>query len=210
LAPPKAVLQDQGIASPKTALAPTASPTPYFPQTKPLEERQPVSIQSKKLFHNEKLQLTRFVGSVKASQGSTHLDADELSTRNRGDQAEVKGHVRIWDPERKLDLQSDRASWARRMESVELHEGVRLHSVDAYGRPVTVTSQSAAYSALSRTAELDGQVRAVSAGSRFQAEHFRFQGTEDLVILDGDVRASFIPAQLEALTKPSPTAGKSR
>lgn len=210
------------------AEAPT--PPPSYPQAKPVQADQPVSIRAQHLRYDARLKKTFFTGGVQATQGSTRLDCDALVASQKGEQASAQGHVVVRDLQRQVVLFADEADYTHRLRDAQLQGGVRLLTVDPYGRPVTVTSSQAEYWADEQRAWLGGGVRAfrlgvtatagnatyaeadnlltlmdgaqVRMGSNFfSADSIQLQGAKDQVKMRGDVKAIFIPEQVEALSK---------
>jgi lipopolysaccharide export system protein LptA len=227
VAPAKGMRPSAGLGVSAT-LTPTPTPAPSYPQAEPIEQKKPVVIHSEKLLYNDKLQETRFVGKVRARQGDTTLKADELDTHTAGQEAQVTGHVVLADTRRKILLHAGQADYLGQMDVVHLKDGVVLHTVDPYGLPVTVTSQTGEYARLSETARLEGDVlvlrrnvtatastayyrgaegllllqrkaRVHSGRNHFWADQIQFFRPRDLVTLDGQVKAVFVPSELQKL-----------
>jgi lipopolysaccharide transport protein LptA len=135
--------------------SPVASPV----QSRVLREDQPVHVEARRLRYNHRLQQTHFLGPVTVTQDSTELCADELLAESGNRQAQAWGHVRVRDTARQVLLYSDCASYTDSLHEAELHDAVRLVSVDPSGHSVSITADSAYYHGLSRTARLQGDVR---------------------------------------------------
>ncbi len=216
-------------ALPLATPGPTPQPSPV--QAQALREGQPVQVQAKRLNYNHRLQQTRFMGPVTVTQDSTELCADELLAEAGNRQAQAWGHVRLRDTSRQVLLFADCASYADSLREAELHDHVRLVSVDPGGHSVTVTAESAYYHGLSQSARLEGDVRLATRGdlsataqaadfdelrgvadmrgqawagkgrNRFCADEIQVQTKERGVTLTGHVKACFIPEEVEALSK---------
>ncbi len=228
----KSLAPDRGpLAWKRARPTPSATPTPRpsYPQARPVEPDQPVVIHAQRLRYNARLKETFFSGGVRARQGSTTLDCDELAARQKGEQARAEGHVVVRDPERKVVMHAMRADYTNRLRDATLRGDVSLLTVDPYGLPVTVTSQEAEYWADQRRAWLGGGVRvfrqgvSATAGSAdfvqdkgltleqgavvrmganlFSADSIQMDSASRRVRLRGGVKATFIPEQVEALSK---------
>ena len=216
-------------ARPLAAPAPARQPSPV--QAQALREGQPVQVQARRLIYNHRLQQTRFLGPVTVTQDSTELCADKLLAESGNRQAQAWGHVRLRDTSRQVLLSSDCASYTDSLREAELHDSVRLVSVDPDGHSVTVTAQSAYYHGLSQSARLEGDVRLTARGdlsataqaadfdelrgvadmqggawagkgrNRFRADEMQVETRDRGVTLTGHVKACFIPEEVEALSK---------
>ena len=213
---------DAPVVAAVPTMQPTAAPTPAFPQTRPLDESRPVKVKSRSLRYDQAKQETVFYGGVTVTQDSTTLTTRELRSGDQGQSAHADGGVRVVDSVRRFQAEAGSANYTDAMRQAELLGGVRLLSVDPYGVPVTVTGQSGHYEDLSRAASVKGGVRVergaltATAGeaelerggellrllqgvqvhlgaNRGQSDRAAFdQATRDM-IMEGDVRARFIP-----------------
>ncbi|MES2201900.1 MAG: LptA/OstA family protein, partial [candidate division FCPU426 bacterium] len=150
-----------GLGAPPLAAAatPVPSPTPYFPQNRPLDERAPVKLRADHLRYDARSKETRFSGNVVARQDSTVLKSDELVSGDQGQSARAKGHLRLRDDERRLEIRASEGEYRDALGTAELRGGVVLHSQDPYALPVTVTGKTAWYQSVSRLARVSGGVK---------------------------------------------------
>lgn len=216
-------------AAPKVAGLPAASPTPapQYPQERPVDETLPVRIRSRSLRYDQLTQETVFYGGVTATQDSTVLNAQELRSQNQGQSAHASGGVLVRDEQRRFSVHSGQADYTDSMREATLSQGVHLVSVDPYGRPVTVTGRSGAYSDVRRWAKVDGgvtvlrgnlqatalgatlseggtqlllekDVRAAMGFNRLQSQRAVFDQDDHSVDLEGDVRVRLIPSEVRS------------
>jgi len=190
-----------------------------------VDETQPVKIRSRSLRYDQQTQETVFYGGVTATQDSTVLKAQELRSQTQGQSAHASGGVLVRDEVRRFSARSGQADYTDAMREATLSGGVHLVSVDPYGRPVTVTGRSGAYSDVRRWAKVDGgvtvlrvglmatalgatlseggtrllleqDVRAAMGFNRLQAERAVFDQDGHSVELEGDVRVRLIPDEV--------------
>jgi lipopolysaccharide transport protein LptA len=218
-------------ARPEKAVAtPTATPAPEYPQAAPVEQGKPVVINSRHLRYNNQTQETVFTGKVTVRQGTTLLRADTLTAQAKGEEAQACGNVEVEDAKRKVRLKSRRAEYGNQLKYARLRDDVWLNTVDPYGRPVTVTSDEALYHTAERQATLTGRVkvfrqditataqvvdydgeagilrlrqgaRVRKGANRFKADSIEFLNKENRIRMQGQVRAVFIPEEIEAATE---------
>jgi lipopolysaccharide export system protein LptA len=219
----------QGIAEPGAlptpTPVPTATPAPQFPQNRPLDESRPLKVRSARLRFDQRSQLTVFYGGVTVTHDSSTLLAKELRSSDQGRSAEASGGVLLRDTQRQFTAEAGRVRYGNALQEGQLEDGVRLISLDPYGRPVTVTGRSGGYQGLSGTAWVDGGVQAlrgdlaVTAGraemeeagallrllqavdlrlgvNRAVADRVDLWRDGQSLALSGNVRALFTPAEL--------------
>jgi lipopolysaccharide export system protein LptA len=186
----------------------------------------PVRITADHLRYEEAQSQTRFSGNVQVRQDTSTLYADELVTSNRKETGRARGNVMLVDEKRKIRASAGQVDYANKLNEAEHRDGVRVFSVDPYGISVTVTAASGhlwpaagkaslaggvqAYrrdaSATARAAEVDQDAGllilkegvSVHLGeNQFRSNKAVFKQQGDSLALEGDVRARFVPSQLE-------------
>jgi lipopolysaccharide export system protein LptA len=189
----KAAAPERAKASPlgaAQAASPTAAATSY-PQERPLDQKRPVRIKSDHLRYNDRLKETEFIGHVVATQDTETLLADHMRSRDQGDSAWAQGHLRLFDPERRIEMLADEGDYSGALSEANLRGGVILHSVDPYAVSVTVTGQSAWFQSLSRNARLTGGVRVERGRLTATAQSAEMDGAKDTLELQGGVKVIF-------------------
>lgn len=210
---------------PPPAPRPSPTPAPQYPQARPVDEGAGVKVRSARLRHDQRSGLTVFYGGVTVTHDTSTLTARELRSRDQGGSAEAVGGVRLVDSGRSFSVEAGQVRYTNAMRDGLLEGGVRLLSLDPYGRPVTVTGRRGGYSGLSRSAWAEGGVRVWRDGLTLTAQRVEMEGDgARLLLLDGveaglgsnrararqaqllregqslalsgAVRASFVPAEL--------------
>lgn len=170
-----------------------------YPQVKPLEKDKPVVIRSRRLYYNDRLKKTRFVGAVTVRQGSTLLSADEVETMNKGAEAQARGHVKVTDQDRAMEVRADRASYTGQMRAVKLEDHVVLRSFRPWD--VTATAREALYREADGLLALSGSARVVYGANHFSADTIQFVQAQEKIVMDGSVKAAFIPKEVQEVNQ---------
>ncbi len=183
-----------GIATaPQQASVVTPQPSPVpttLPQALPLDEARPLKVTSRTLRHDEKNRVTRFIGDVRVTQDSLTLTADELISDATTQGAQARGHVRLRDAVRKVDLSAGELRYANDLRQADLFDGALLLTQDPYGVPVTITGQTGWYQALSQRARLEGGVRVWRGDLSATAQSASVEGARRFILLEGGVKAA--------------------
>jgi lipopolysaccharide export system protein LptA len=177
---------------------PTPRPTPGYPQSKPVDEAQPLKVRSRRLKVGQAGAETVFYGGVTVTQDTTVLTARELRSHDQGRNAVASGDVRLLDPQRKVEALADEADYGDALRQATLHGKVRLLSVDPYGVGVTMTGASATYGALSRSASAQGGVTIYRGRLTATADSADMADGGAFVHLSGGVEAQMGPDQATA------------
>ncbi|HTB22240.1 MAG TPA: LptA/OstA family protein [bacterium] len=206
---------------------PQPTPEPAYPQSRPVDEARPVKVRSRSLRYNRATQETVFYGGVTTTQDSTVILSKELRSRDQGRSARADGGVLMTDSVRRFSILTGEADYTDLLREAFLSEGVHLVSVDPYGNSITVTGQSGDFSAVSRSARVDGgvtvlrgplrasaasafvydggaqlrlqkDVRVAMGFNRLQGEEALFDDKNHSLDLEGDVRLRVIPSQLRS------------
>ena len=204
----------------------TPTPVYEFPQTRPLDEAKPVRISSDSLEYLDKGQETRFKGHVKVRQDGATLYADRLVAKNEGETAEASGNILLVDETRKVRMKAQSLRYANQLSVADMDGGIEIVSVDPYGRPLTVTGKSGtvwltdgralvrggvdlqrgAITASAKTARVDREagllvmdetVKLNYGKNRFRAGRATMHEQGGKLVLEDNVRAIFIPAEIE-------------
>jgi lipopolysaccharide transport protein LptA len=176
-----------GAAIPAAATEAVPTPTPFFPQNRPLNDRAPVRLRADHLVYDSKKKETQFSGDVVARQDSTVLKADRMRSSNQGESAEAEGHLHLTDSQRKVELRANQGDYTDSLATARLRGGVILHSQDPYAVPVTVTGQTAEYQSVSRKALVKGDVKIWRGDLYALSEAALLDGEAAILSLDGNV-----------------------
>jgi lipopolysaccharide transport protein LptA len=163
-----------------------------------MDQKRPVKIKSDHLRYNDKLKETEFTGHVIATQDSATLFADAMRSSTQGESASASGHLRLLDPERKVEILAEEGDYSGALSEANLKGGVVMHSVDPYAVAVTVTGQSGWYQSVSRQARLAGAVELRRGALTATAERADMDGARDSITLSGKVSALLGANKVEA------------
>jgi lipopolysaccharide export system protein LptA len=189
----------QRLARPSAAApARTPTPSPSFPQQRPVDEDQPLRVRSKGLRYDHATDESVFYGGVTVTQDSTTLQARELRSQDRGQNAMALGGVLMTDPVRRFQARAGRAEYTGALRSAKLEDGLELVSVDPYGLSVTVTGRSGSFSDVSRWAQVEGGVRVRRGALTATAGSAQVLDGGQKVIMQGKVQARFGADQARA------------
>lgn len=192
----------EGAPRPAALPTPLPSPTPEprFPQNRAVDETRPVKVRSAHLRHDQKSGLTVFYGGVTVTHDSSTLLAKDLRSLDQGASAEAGGGVLLRDTQRRFTAEAGKVRYANALREGQLDGGVRLVTLGPYGRPVTVTGRSGGYLGLSRSAWVDGGVRAYRGDLSVSAQRAELEDDGALLRLlrDVDVRLGTNRAQADS------------
>ena len=144
----------------------------------------PVEIRGREVKYTGKAGLAHFTGGVAVVRGSATLVSDELDTIQGAEEAIARGHVRLFDGERMLDLVCDEAHYTHGLARVEASGHCRLFS-GAGSDLSTVTADSMEVLVDTREALAHGSVRIVQGDDEAVCTDAHLFGAESRVVLTG-------------------------
>ncbi len=172
---PAAILPAAGAAGGRPALSGTA-----FTDGIDL----PVRIKGRNVAYTGREGRALFTGGVTVVRGTATLFCDELETLAGSSAAVARGHVRLLDEARTLDLTSDELGYTSGLRQVNGKGSCRLLAGAADGR-TTVLSDELELHVDTREAIASGSVRIWQAGSEAVCGRAHLFATEDRVVLTG-------------------------
>jgi lipopolysaccharide export system protein LptA len=173
-------------------------PLGAMPQQRPLDEKKPVKISSKRLRYHERMRETEFIGDVVAVHDTTTFMSDRLFSSAEGESATAQGHLHLSDPLRKVEIWAEEGSYAQSMEEASLNGNVILRSVDPYAVAVTISGQSGWYQRLSRRARVTGGVEVFRGHLTASAQTASLEGGKNEITLEGRVLAHMLSSTVKA------------
>jgi lipopolysaccharide export system protein LptA len=174
-------------APPALPVAPTPTPAPDFPQSAPLDVGSPVKLRAGRLRHDQGSHTTVFYGGVTVTHDTSTLVAAELRSRDQGRSAQATGGVAVTDTRRRFYAEAGGLDYTDALRRGRLYGGVRLVTVEPYGRSVTITGAQGGYEGLSRVAWIDGGVLVLREGLSLTAGRAEVDEGQGLLTLWGDV-----------------------
>ena len=144
----------------------------------------PVTIRGAQVRYTGAEGRAHFTGGVTVVRGTATLFSDELWTLKGSTEAVARGHVRLLDETRTLDLASDELGYTAGLRQVTGKGSCRLLVGVAEGR-TTVLSDELELLVDSREATAKGSVRIWQGGSEAICGQARLFAAEDRVVLTG-------------------------
>ncbi len=144
----------------------------------------PVVIRGRQVAYTGREGRALFTGGVTVVRGTATLFCDELETLSGSSAANARGHVRLLDEARTLDLTSDELGYTSGLRQVNGKGSCRLLAGAAEAR-TTVLSDELELHVDTREAIASGAVRIWQAGSEAVCGRAHLFAAEDRVVLTG-------------------------